>query len=44
MIQLLQIVGGLATTWMQGKAEEVKVKQEVKIKAAVRRKLGKDDG
>ena len=33
MIQLLQIVGGLATTWMQGKAEEVKVKQEVKIKA-----------
>ena len=33
MIQLLQIIGGLATTWMQGKAEEVKVKQEVKIKA-----------
>ena len=26
MIQLLQIVGGLATTWMQGKAEEVKIK------------------
>ena len=33
MIQLITLVGELATTWMQGKAEEVKVKQEVKIKA-----------
>jgi hypothetical protein len=33
MIQLLNVVGELATTWMQGKAQEAKVKQEVKIKA-----------
>jgi len=33
MIQLITLVGELATTWMQGKAEEAKVKQEVKIKA-----------
>ena len=31
MIQLITLVGELATTWMQGKAEEAKVKQEVKI-------------
>lgn len=33
MIQLITLVGELATTWMQGKAAEAKVKQEVKIKA-----------
>ena len=33
MIQLITLVGELATTWMKGKTEEAKVKQEVKIKA-----------
>ena len=33
MIQLLTMVGGLATEWLQGKREESKAKQEAKITA-----------
>jgi len=33
MIQLLTMVGGLATEWIQGKREESKAKQEAKITA-----------
>lgn len=33
MIQLLTMIGGLATSWIQGKADEAKAKQEVKLKA-----------
>lgn len=32
MIQLLTIIGGLATQWVKGKADEAKAKQDVKIK------------
>ena len=33
MIQLLGIVGNLASSWIKGKADESKAKQEVKLKA-----------
>ena len=33
MLQLVTMLGGLATEWIKGKAEEGKAKQEAKIKA-----------
>ena len=33
MISLLTTLGGLATSWIEGKAEEAKAKTEVRIKA-----------
>ena len=33
MLQILGILGGLATDFLKGKAEEAKAKQEVKLKA-----------
>jgi hypothetical protein len=33
MIQLLTLVGGIASEWLQGKREEAKAKQEAKITA-----------
>lgn len=33
MIQLLTMVGGLASEWLQGKRDEAKAKQEAKITA-----------
>jgi hypothetical protein len=33
MIQFLSILGGLATQWVQGKSDEAKAKQDVKLKA-----------
>ena len=32
MIQFLTVLGGLATQWIQGKQEEAKAKQEVKLR------------
>ena len=32
MIQFLTVLGGLATQWIKGKADEAKAKQEVRIK------------
>lgn len=33
MLSLITTLGGLATQWIEGKAEEAKAKQEVRIKA-----------
>ena len=33
MLPILGIIGDVASSWIKGKAEEAKAKQEVKIKA-----------
>lgn len=33
MINLLSMIGGIASTWLEGKADEAKAKQQVRIKA-----------